>query len=135
VPKPKRGYPLALRTIGGHIKAARIDRAQTQKDVAARLGVSPFWVVNWELNRYPVADRFIGEITKWLGYVPLAPACDLPALVARRRRVAGLSRKRLAREASVDESTVARLERGLLGAGSPVVAKVLAALDAFERKP
>lgn len=91
--------------------------------------------MNWELNRYPVADRFIGKIAQWLGYVPLAPACDLPALVTRRRRAAGLSRKRLALVASVDEATVARMERGLVRAGSVLAAKVLAALDAIETKP
>jgi transcriptional regulator with XRE-family HTH domain len=132
VPKPQRGYPLAPRTIGDHIKAARLDRSLTQKEVATDLGVSPFNVNNWELNRYPVADRFVGKVARWLGYAPLPPESDLPALVASRRRLVGLSRKRLARAASVDEETVARLERGLVRPASPAVATLLATLHAME---
>lgn len=51
------------------------------------------------------------RIFDFLGYAPLEPARSFPEILRIYRRAAGLSKKRLARLAHIDETTLGRWER------------------------
>ena len=55
--------------------------------------------------------RFVPRLIKWLGYDPFPePTTAGEEIVAKRRR-AGISRKRLAKEMGIDESTLEKIEK------------------------
>jgi len=76
------------------------------------LGVDPTTVTNWELSRTAPALRFIPSIIRFLGYVPFPPGQSLADRLRAGRRALGLSQERLAAIVGVNESTMARWERG-----------------------
>jgi ribosome-binding protein aMBF1 (putative translation factor) len=83
-----------------------------QREAASQIGCSLASVTSWEGNHaQPKASQLPGIIC-FLGYAPLEPAEPWPARFARARQAVGLSRKRLAAELAVDESTVTRWENG-----------------------
>ncbi len=45
-------YPVALKTIGDHVRARRLDLGLYQKDLARRLGVTTNTITNWEKNHF-----------------------------------------------------------------------------------
>jgi transcriptional regulator with XRE-family HTH domain len=59
-----------------------------------------------------LAVRFLTRILRFLDHTPFAPGRSLPERLRVRRRTLGLSERELARTLDVDESTLARLERG-----------------------
>lgn len=79
-------------------------------EVAIRLSVDPLTVGNWERGKTLIEVRFYPAIISLLGFNPL-PQGQTPGERIRRARLGrGLSRKRLAALAGIDESTVAKLE-------------------------
>ncbi len=105
-------YPRELRTIGDHLRKRRLDLSLRQRDVAARIGVDTTTVTNWELGHSKPALRVLPAIWPFLGYIPRCMAADTLAGQLRvRRQVLGWTQKRLARELSVDPSTLAKWER------------------------
>ena len=110
-PLPK-AYPRTLRTFGDHLRQRRLELGLLQREVAERLGVSHCTVTNWELNRTSPAIRLMPGIIRLIGYVPVASGPSPADRVRHSRRSLGLSQKRLAGLLGVDESTVARWERG-----------------------
>jgi transcriptional regulator with XRE-family HTH domain len=112
-PRPlPRSYPQVLATIGDHLRKRRLDLGLLQREVAERLGVDQTTVTNWELNRTVPALRFLPGIIRLIGYVPVASGPSPADRLRHSRRSLGLSQKRLAGLLGVDESTVARWERG-----------------------
>ncbi len=78
--------------------------------MAVRLGADPLTIVNWELNNTAIEVRFYPAIIALLGFNPL-PEGRTPGERIRRARLSrGLSRKRLAALAGIDEGTVAKIE-------------------------
>lgn len=107
---PKPGYPKAINSLGDHLTARRLDLALTQREIAARLGVDPDSVRNWEAGRTFIEVRYYPELIAFLGYNPL-PQPRTPGEAIRRERMSrGMSRNGLADLAGVDEATVRRLE-------------------------
>ena len=95
--------------VGEHLRNWRLKAGLSQKEVAARLGVGPMTVVNWEHCKTVIEVRFYPAIIALLGFNPL-PEGRTPGERIRRARLSrGLSRKRLAAWQD-DEATVARLE-------------------------
>jgi len=112
-PRPlPRSYPQVLTTIGDHLRKRRLDLGLLQREVAERLGVGETTVTNWELNRTTPALQFIPGIIEFLGYAPFPAGASLPDRLRTCRRLCGLSLNRLACLLQVDESTLARWERG-----------------------
>ena len=83
-----------------------------QKDVAARIGVRQATVFSWESNRGFVQIRYIPAIIEFLGYNPLPPATNCAERLVRHRTTLGLTQGEAARRIGVDQSTLARWERG-----------------------
>jgi len=111
--KPKdSAYPTEVRTLGDHIRKRRLDLGLLQREVAERLRVAVENVRNWEWNKTNPAVRFLPAIFEFLGYEPEVPARSFPEALLAARRAAGLSQGQLAKGAGLDESTIAKWERG-----------------------
>ena len=110
--KPSK-LPKTLDTWGDHIKKRRLELGLYQRELAERLGVHGSTVTNWELDRSGPALRLFPRIIEFLGYVP---DVDRPLTVDQeivcRRRLLGLSQKKLAKLLGVDPSTLGRWENG-----------------------
>lgn len=108
--KPIPSFTLEPVTVGEHLRNWRLKAGLSQKDVAARIGADPLTVVNWERGKTKIEVRFYPAIITLLGFNPL-PEGPTPGKRIRRARVSrGLSGKRLAALAGIDEATVARIE-------------------------
>ena len=66
-PQQFRGVP---ETLGEHLKKRRLELGLRQKDVAQRLDVSPWTVLNWEANKRTPSRRLQRLIMRFLGYEP-----------------------------------------------------------------
>ena len=110
----------------------RLKAGLSQKQVAEWLGADPLTVVNWERNKTAIEVRFYPAIIDLLGFNPL-PEGQTPGERIRRARLSlGLSRKRLAALAGIDEATVAKLEADLASPYPGPERAVLRALDLSE---
>jgi transcriptional regulator with XRE-family HTH domain len=108
--RPIEAYPTTLEHIGHHLLRRRLDLGLKQKEAAQLLGVHPGSLENWEHGRAFPADRLMPALIRFLGYVPLRQPRTIGERVAYERIVRGLSRKRLAASAGVDEGTLSRIE-------------------------
>jgi transcriptional regulator with XRE-family HTH domain len=126
--KPIPGYPAEIRHIGHELLKRRLDLGLQQRDAARSLGVHPGCLENWEYGRKKPADRFYPAIIRFLGFNPLTEAVSLGGSIRRERISRGWSRARLASIASVDEATVARLERNVPRTARRPTDRVLRAL-------
>jgi transcriptional regulator with XRE-family HTH domain len=101
--------------LGNHIRKRRIALGLLQKDVAATLGVTESAVTNWELNRVTPYFTYLPKIIAFLGYTP-PPYCKKTDNVVEQmklyRLTHGLSQEKFAQLVGVDETTVAKWERG-----------------------
>jgi transcriptional regulator with XRE-family HTH domain len=105
-------YPKELRTLGDHLRKKRLDLGLLQREVAKRIGVSSATAWQWEKNRTEPETRYVPAIVEFLGYLPPVPCGSFPEALRTARRVAGLSQEQLANLARLDESTIAKWERG-----------------------
>jgi transcriptional regulator with XRE-family HTH domain len=117
-PKPADpARPKEIRTLGDRLRTRRLDLGLLQRGVAERLGVSEASVWQWENNRTGPQIRFLPAILAFLGENPYPEPSTFAEWVRARRRALGFSRRRLAAELGVDESSVFRWESGQ---GSPL---------------
>lgn len=105
-------YPQELKTLGDRLRRRRLDLGLLQRHVAERLGVSEASVWQWETNRTSPQVRFIPAVIAFLGENPYPKPATFAEWIRGSRRVLGFSRRRLAAELGVDESTVKRWEDG-----------------------
>ena len=107
-----KAYPKALLTLGDHIRKKRLDLKLLQTDVANILNVDEMTISGWELNHYQPHPMHIPRIINFLGYIPedLFSATTIGQKIRRYRLLRGVTRKKLARELHIDESTLLRLE-------------------------
>lgn len=103
------------------IKRARLSSGLTQAEVAARIGVTPRTVSNWERGESTPQARYVEQLEQFLGNVtPVGgedPSSDdgpspFGAWVSRVRTEKGLTRTELAHRADVSQMTVYNLETG-----------------------
>lgn len=67
VPRPPpAGYPKAPRTLGDRLRARRMDLGLSQAQVAERLCVNPWTLLNWELGRTDPQKRSLPRIHAFL---------------------------------------------------------------------
>lgn len=106
--------PRVLETLGDHIRRRRLDLGLTQAQVGLKLGADGSSINNWELNRTKPAIRFIPKIHDFLGYCPVKvnTTQSVSQKIKTWREAMGLSQRVLAQIMEVDESTLARWERG-----------------------
>jgi DNA-binding transcriptional regulator YiaG len=114
--KPKNlAYPKSLTTLGDHIRKRRLDLGLWQKDVAATLGVTESTVTNWELNRVTPEFTYLPKIITFLGYIPKPYDKKSDNIIEQMklyRLTHGLSQEKFSKLVGVDETTVAKWERG-----------------------
>ena len=109
---PPRKCPRELKTLGDHLRKARLERGLWQQHVALELGVSVQTVVNWERNRTRVATRFLPKVVAFLGYDPQEDSGHLGGRIRALRERQGLSQVALAAKLGLNASTVVAWERG-----------------------
>lgn len=78
--------------------------------MAGQLNVNVFTVCGWENDKKTPAVRYLPRIIEFLGYYPFPALQTLGERLLAARRSLGLSRKRMARQLSVDEMTLALWE-------------------------
>ena len=111
--KPKSSeYPKELKTLGDHLRKRRLDLKLLQKEVGQRIGGSVSDVWNWENNRVSPAVKFIPAIIAFLGFNPLPQPAGLAEHLVWFRQSKGWTQKAFAKVLGVDQTTVARWERG-----------------------
>jgi len=106
-----------------------MDLGLYQRDVAARIGVDTLTVTNWEKGHTVPRIRFLPAILAFLGYDPRPQAGTLGEKLVAYRTARGWARPRLAAELRVDQSTLARWERGKGAPGAGHVAQIGAVLQ------
>ena len=108
-PQPYEDNP---ETLGEHLRKRRLELGLYQKDVALRLGISPWTYLSWEGDRKRPLVSMLPRLFAFLGYDPHPQPSTLGEEIAARRRQLGLSQERFADLVALDESTIARLEAG-----------------------
>ncbi len=112
-PKPD-GYPETLRTVGDHLKRARMDRGLSLEKAGRKLGVDASTLKGWEDGRFGVRRRHREKVVAFLGYDPFPPELAWGEEIRKRRLALGLTLKALAKELGVNQGTAAAWERGAL---------------------
>jgi transcriptional regulator with XRE-family HTH domain len=107
---PRPGYPKQFKYLGDHIRARRLNLGLRQMDVAMRIGAQKDTIRNWEMGRTEPEVRFIPAVMQFLGYDPISTPYTSGQDIRGSRLRLGLSQKRLAALAGVDEGSVRRAE-------------------------
>lgn len=108
-PKP---FPENPKTIGEHLKRARLLRGLTQKQTAAELRVDETTVLHWEKGRTEPQTKDYPAILSFLGYDPSPAPITLPERMLAFRRARGWTLKQAATALGVNEATWGQWERG-----------------------
>jgi transcriptional regulator with XRE-family HTH domain len=92
-----------------------LDLGKQQKEVALTLGVTGSTITGWELNQTTPGITHLPKIISFLGYTP-EPYCKKTDNIIEQmklyRQVHGLTQEKFAELVGVDETTVAKWERG-----------------------
>lgn len=99
------------KTLGEHIRNARLQRRLFQRDLAMLFGVEKTSVQNWERGVGAPCIHVVPKIIEFLGYDPEAVPTSLPRRIAYARRRLGYTQEELA------EAIVAALSK--FGSGNP----------------
>lgn len=93
-------------TLGEHIKKRRLILNLYQREVAERLGVDEFTVLNWETEQSKEPHvSVMPAILDFLGYNPFPKPITLPERLLAARRLRGWTMREAARFLGIDEST------------------------------
>jgi site-specific DNA recombinase len=104
--------PEKLETLGDHLLRRRLTLKLLQRQAAEQIGVDKTSFHNWETNRTKPNLKYMPGIIRFLGYDPLPPGDSWADRLVHCRTVLGISQKECARRIGVDQSTLARWERG-----------------------
>jgi transcriptional regulator with XRE-family HTH domain len=104
--------PEKLETLGDHLRRRRLTLKLIQRQVAQEIGVDASSIHNWETNASKPSLQFMPAIIRFLGYDPVPPARGWSERLVHCRTMLGLSQKESAKRVGVDQSTLARWERG-----------------------
>ena len=109
ISKPYDFTPISL---GDHIRKRRLKLGLCQRELAQRLGVNPWTILNWEKRRTKPPIAFIPAIVRFLGYDPFPKPKTLAQHLLAKRREMGWSIKEAAEAIGVDPSSWGDWERG-----------------------
>lgn len=99
-------------TTGEHVLRKRLEDRLDRKELARRLGVDEFTVMNWELGRTKVIPaQAMRGIIGYLGYNPEPRPPEVGAQLRWKRRSLGWTVQEAARRNSIDPSTWEAWER------------------------
>jgi len=108
----KAGYPTDPKSLGEHIRKARMDRGLLQKDVAELFGVSEDTITYWENERSYPQVHFYPHIISFLGYYPFDHETESAAGKIRKVRYRnGWTYRQCAKAMGVDAATVQAWEQ------------------------
>ncbi len=111
-PRPKPAcYPNEFNILGDHIRKARLDRGQLQEHAAKEIGVNKTTICR-ETNRVAPTVRNGPAIVRFLGYTPYRTPGHFGDWLHMVRTAFGVSEKAGAGLLNVDETTLAKWERG-----------------------
>ena len=106
-------YPKALNRLGDHIKTRRLNLKLSQKAVAGILKVDEMTIAGWEKNRCTPCISQMPKIIEFIGYIPYNKDFTyFKDKLQYFRRLSGLSQEKLAKLLKIDETTIAKWERG-----------------------
>jgi transcriptional regulator with XRE-family HTH domain len=100
------------KSLGDHIKRARLSRRLTQALAAQAMGVGPITILNWEKGKTEPSIEHIPAIQLFLGYDPFDAPTNLSERMLAHRRACGWSMAEAARHIAVDEGTWRAWEAG-----------------------
>ncbi|MBI1818634.1 MAG: helix-turn-helix domain-containing protein [Deltaproteobacteria bacterium] len=120
--------------MGDHLRRKRMLLGLRQRDVATILAISIATLERWERNETQPKPYLIPRIIDFLGYAPYEPQDRFGSWLLMARRALGLSRKRLAKRLSVDESTIFRWESGRAGPQAALLRRLRAVLTSDEHR-
>jgi transcriptional regulator with XRE-family HTH domain len=113
VPKPfPPDYPKELRTLGDHLRTARLDRGLLQKEVADMLGVEVNTVVGWEIGRAQPKVSYLPRIVSFIRYDPFPRGESLAEQLRVERQRQGLTQYQLAEQLGIYKHTITLVETG-----------------------
>jgi DNA-binding XRE family transcriptional regulator len=120
-------YPKELTTLGDHIRKRRLDLGLRQKDVSTTIRVSELTVNGWERHRYSPCLACLPRIISFLTYTP-PPFDEIPDNVVDRirlyRRTHGFNQEKLSELIGIDETTIAKWERGEHKPSKKIIEKI-----------
>ena len=131
--KPPPG-PRELLTVGDHLRRRRLELGLRQADLAARLGVAPETIRNWETGHRTPVGRSLGPIRDFLGYDPLPQQSSAARRLLEYRLARGWTRAELATQLSVRTVTISRWERGRTRLRRRYLERILAMLGDHPQK-
>ncbi len=102
--------PAEPRTVGEHLKRARLDRGIQQRDAGRAIGCDPGTLLNWEKGRVAPDVRFWPAILRFLGYDPRPEPAGFGGRIRAAREAEGLTEEALARKLGLDPGTVGAWE-------------------------
>jgi transcriptional regulator with XRE-family HTH domain len=106
-----QAYPLALNTIGDHLRKVRLDRNMSQPEVAKVIKVSTDTITGWELNRNTPTPKYVKKIIEFLGYSPfVSEKATLNEQLYYTRLTLGLTQKQIAKQIGCNETTIRMIE-------------------------
>ena len=106
----KRDFPKVLKTIGDHLRQARLLRKMLIKDVATILGVGPGSLHEWEHNKWEPYARKYPQILAFLGYYPFEVE-TLGGRIRKYRYVHGLTHQEFGKLVGAAGCTISTWER------------------------
>jgi site-specific DNA recombinase len=110
--RSRQNPPEKLKTVGDHLLRRRLVLKLFQRQVAEQIGADVCSLRNWEANRSKPAVALMPAIIKFLGYNCLPPGSTWAERLVSGRKAMGMSQKESVRQLDVDQSTLARWERG-----------------------
>ncbi|MBL8311197.1 MAG: YifB family Mg chelatase-like AAA ATPase [Burkholderiales bacterium] len=100
-------------TVGEHLRKKRIELGLRQIDVAERIGVAEWTIINWERGTTTkVPDRYFAKVIEFLGYNPEPEPSTWGARLKWKRRLLGLTATAFGKMIGVSVDTIQAWERG-----------------------
>ena len=118
------GYPGEVRTLGDHVRAARLERGLKQWEVASLLGLKRRTINKWECNRGTPCARDVPVIVRFLNFDPFPQPHTFEEKMWYWRMHNGLSAHAASRLLGVGSATWAAWERGAQKPSKRVVEKL-----------
>lgn len=112
------------------IRKRRLDLGLGQTEVAEIVGCSHATVTNWEKGHFTPQINHMAGVVKFLGFNPLPDGETMAERLVNHRKARGLIQKAFAAQLGVDQSTLAKWERGDRKPTGLFLSGVLAAIDA-----
>jgi transcriptional regulator with XRE-family HTH domain len=98
--------------LGQHVRKRRLELRLPQKQIAHRLGVNPWTVLNWEKGHTEPPVKSMPAILRFLGYDPFPEPKSLPERLLAKRRAMGWSIRKAAGTLGVDPGIWRDWEQG-----------------------